>query len=146
MLRERATNVMLYTYFLSCSSRYSLRLGLPTGLFPLCFRTETLYSFHYFPIPAAHPTLFIFRDPICYNDKRQVVRIMSFLILQSLQPPVMSSLLRPSGLSTLFSNFLRDIPHWERPSFTHTHTHTHTHLQTRASKHAHTKTTANFKY
>jgi len=84
-----------------------LRLGLPSGLFPLGFTTKTLYTPILSPIRAtcpAHPILLDFITRTIFGEQ---YRSLSSSLCSFLHSLVTSSLLGPSILpSTLFSNTL----------------------------------------
>jgi len=82
-------------------------LGLPSGLFPSCFPTKTLYVPVLAPMRAACPT-----NLIIFNFITQIMfsgdyRSLSSSLCSFLHSPVTSSLSGPNiPLSTLFSHIL----------------------------------------
>ena len=83
------------------------RLGLPSGLFPPCFPTKTLYM----PLPshkrATYPVYLILLDFITRTILGEKYRTLSSSLYSFLRSPITSSLLGPNILlNTLFSNTL----------------------------------------
>jgi len=84
-----------------------LRLGLPTGLFPSRFQTNTLYAPLSSPIRATCPAYLILLDVITRTILGEECRSFSSSLCSLLHYPVTSSLLGPNILlNTIFSNTL----------------------------------------
>ena len=84
-----------------------LRLGLPSGLFPSCFPTKTLYTPLSSRIRATCPAHLILLDFITRTTLYQEYRSWSSSLGSFLHSPVTSSQLDPNFLlKTLFSNTL----------------------------------------
>jgi len=84
-----------------------LCLGLPSGLFPLCFPTKTLYTSLLFPIRATCPAHLILLDFITRTMLGKDYRLLSLSLCSFLHSPATSSLLGPNTLlNTLFSHTL----------------------------------------
>ena len=84
-----------------------LRLGLPSGLLPSGFPTNTLYTTLSSPIRATCPAYFILLDFITRTILGEEYRSFSASLCNLLHSPVTSSLLGPNILlNTMFSNTL----------------------------------------
>ena len=84
-----------------------LRLGLPSGLFPLGFPTKILYTHFLSPTRATYPTYRIFLVLITRKILREENWSLSSSLCSFLHSPVTSSLLVPNILlNALFSNTL----------------------------------------
>ena len=84
-----------------------LRLGLPSGLLPFGFSTNTLYTPLSSPIRATCPAHFILLDFITRTILGEEYRSLSSSLCSLLHSPVTSSLLGPNILlNTIFSNTL----------------------------------------
>jgi hypothetical protein len=82
-----------------------LHLGLPSGLFPSCFPTETLYAPLLSPIHATCPSCLILLNLITCIIFGEKYRSLSSSLCSFPHSPVNSSLLGPNiFFSTLFSN------------------------------------------
>jgi hypothetical protein len=84
-----------------------LRLGLPSGLIPSSFPTNTLYTFLFPPIRATCPANLILIGLIILIILGEVYKSRSFFCCSILHRHVTSSLFGPHILlNTLFSNTL----------------------------------------
>jgi hypothetical protein len=84
-----------------------LRLGLPSGLFPSDFPTQTLYTPLLSPIHATCPAHLILLDLITRTILGEQYKSLSYTLYSFLHSPVTWSLLGPNILlSTPFSNTL----------------------------------------
>ena len=83
-------------------------LGLPSGLFPSCFPTKTLYTLPLSPIRATWPANLILLDIIIPTILGEQCRSLSSSLCSFLHSPVTWSLLPPNILlNTLLTNTLR---------------------------------------
>jgi hypothetical protein len=108
-----------------CKYFSHLRLGLPNGLFPLCFPTKTVYTFLSTPMHATCPTHlilfdFIYLYPMALRSLKNLdldficllifgdeYKLWSSSLCNFLHSPITSSLLGQNILlRTLFSNTL----------------------------------------
>ena len=80
-----------------------LRLGLPSGLFPSGFPTNTLYTPLLSPKRATRPAHLIILDFITQTILGQQYRSLSSSLCSFLHSPVTSSLLGPNTLLKLYS-------------------------------------------
>ena len=99
----------IYPHRTSCRSvlilSTHLRQGLPSGLFPSGFPTNTLYTPLSSPIRATCPALLIHLDFITRTILGEEYKSFSSSLCSLLHSPVISSLLGPNILlNTMFSN------------------------------------------
>jgi len=80
-----------------------LRLRLPSGLFPSCFRTKTLYTRLISPIRATHTSHLILLDLFAGTILGEQYRSLSSSLCSFLHSPVTSSLLCPNILLSIHS-------------------------------------------
>ena len=94
-----------------------LRLGLPSGLFPFSFPTNTLYTPLSSHIRATCPAQLILLDFITRTILGEEYKTFSSSLCSLLHSPVTSSLLGPNILlNTMFSNTLSIFSYSQTPS------------------------------
>jgi len=99
------------SHFLKIHITSHLSLALPSGFFPSCFPTKTLYTSLHSPIRATCPAHLIFLDFITRKILGEGNKSLSSSLCSFLHSPVTSSLFGPNILlNTLFSNTLSLVP------------------------------------
>jgi len=103
-----------------------LCVGLPSGLFPLCFPTKILYTSLFSTTCSTCATHLILLDLIIQMIIGEGYRSLSSLLCSLLYSHVTSSLL---GTNTLLSTLFSNTPNLISPSMWATKFHTHTKQQ-----------------